>query len=71
MSVPPRTFPATNCWSGVRSMWSSGGSMSENGDRDMWMAGGTGGWRRAEYCIFPSLGGSSTLTFSNGCVWTG
>lgn len=69
MSVPPQTSPATNCWSGARSTWSSGGSMSESGDRGM--AECTEGWQGAECCISPSPGASSTLTFSNGCVWTG
>lgn len=33
-SVPPRTLPATSCWSRARSTWSSGGSTSESRDGD-------------------------------------
>jgi len=68
--VPPRTSPATSCWSAARSTWSSGGSASESGDGGT--GGGThGGAQGAESCVPPSPGGSSNLTSSDGCVWRG
>ena len=67
--APPRTSPATSCWSAARSTWSSGGSTSEWGTQHWggrrW--GGTG----FECCVPPPPpGDSSTPTSSSGCAWS-